>query len=98
MRGRRSQRTYAVRAGSERWAFVPHPEISGWWFRCHISVLVAACPHCKSPQGHPCRDDDVGYKTATHYYRRDAAAKAVADVEFALGVVANIEQPKRKRA
>lgn len=96
MRGRRSERTYAVHAGSERWAFVPHPEIAGWWFRCHPSVLIVRCefPGCGAERGQPCKDED-GYHMWTHYVRRQAAKRGVTNLEFAHGIVMNIERPRR---
>jgi hypothetical protein len=90
MSGRRSQRTYAFRAGSERWAFIPHPEVAGWWFRAHPSVLVIACPYCKAPIGHPCKSSTEGYVIFTHYNRRQAARDGVAKLDYTLGVVVEI--------
>lgn len=97
MPGRRSQRTYAVHAGSERWAFIPHPEISGWWFRSHVSVLIAACPvsGCGAEKGQPCKHNG-NYVTWTHYPRREAAKRGAGELEFAHGIVMNIENPRRK--
>lgn len=93
MPGRRSQRTYTVRVGAEFWAFIPHPEVSGWWFRAHPCVLVVACPSCKAPLGHPCKGSD-GYVIFTHYHRRQAAREGVAKLDYALGVV--IELGKKR--
>lgn len=96
MKGRRSERVYAVHAAGEHWAFVPHPEIAGWWFRCHLSVLVVGCsyPGCGAKRGQPCKSAD-GYKTETHVDRRDAAQKGVANLRFAHGIVMNIERWRR---
>jgi len=89
--GRRSRRTYAFRSGAECWAFVPHPDIVGMWLRLHPCVLVSSCPFCKVPRGVPCRTED-GYVHYTHGNRRKVDAKRVADLEFALGLVATIEK------
>jgi hypothetical protein len=93
MSGRRSHRTYAVRAGAERWAFIPHPEVAGWWFRAHPAVLVAVCPHCKAPIGHPCKGVD-GYVIFAHYQRRQAARDGVMKLDYALGLVIELGKPK----
>ncbi len=91
MKGRRSQRTYAFRSGSERWAFVPHPEVAGWWFRLHPAVLVAACPfpHCGAVPGAPCKNKN-GYVNFLHWDRRMAAKEGVAKLDFAVGVVVEL--------
>lgn len=100
MTGRRSERTYAVyavHAGSERWAFVPHPEIAGWWFRCHPSVLVARCdyPGCGAERGQPCKNSN-GYRSQTHATRRSDARQGVGRLQYAHGIVMNIERPRRR--
>jgi hypothetical protein len=92
--GRRSERVYVVRSGAEKWAFVPHPEVSGWWFRCHPSVVVSPCSHCKSQRGQPCRDLEDGYKSSTHWVRRRDAAKGVQALDYATCIVTTIAKGK----
>jgi hypothetical protein len=96
MSGRKSEHTYAVHAGSTKWAFVPHPEISGLWFRTHLCVLVSPCsyPGCKAKRGQPCKGPD-GYKSGTHYMRRDDGAKGVQSLETSLAIVTNFEKKPR---
>src|SRR5262245_16129111 len=95
--GRRSNRTYAIRAGSERWAFVPHPLASGLWFRTHLCTLVAVCPEvdCGSEPGWPCKHKGE-YVSWTHYKRRAAARAGSRKIDDALGVVFEIERRKRR--
>lgn len=93
--GRRSERVYAVRNGAEKWAFVPHPEIGGWWFRCHPSVLVSPCKAegCGALRGQPCKSAD-GYGSWTHHQRRTDAAKGVAALDYATCIVTTIAKGK----
>lgn len=96
--GRRSERTYAIRAGSEKWAFVPHPEVASWWFRCDLSVLVVRCPYtgCGAEKGQPCKNED-SYHAWTHHVRRTEAKRSVSKLDLAHGIVMNIENPRRRR-
>lgn len=40
------------------------------WMRTDAAVAQVHCPHCKSPIGAPCQNDDGSFKSGTHYKRR----------------------------
>lgn len=90
-KGRRSSRVYAFRAGSEKWAFVPHPLVADWWFRTDLSVLVVRCAEegCGAEPGVPCRSNGV-YRGGTHWKRRRDARDRVQNLDYAMGIVAMI--------
>ena len=87
----RAERGYAVRpGGGPLIAFVPHPEVAGWWFRTDVCVLIIACPYCKSPAGEPCRGRE-GFSALTHSDRRAAGKEHRGRVEEALGIVFDLQ-------
>ena len=97
MSGRRSDRSYAVRAGSEEWAFIPHPLVAGLWFRSHVSVLLTACSvsGCGAEKGQPCKHEG-NYVVWTHYQRRQVAKRSTEKLHFAHGILLHIENPRRQ--
>ena len=90
--GAQSHRGYAVRAGDVLWAFVPHPETSGWWLRCHPAVLIEACETCGAKRGQPCKGK-TGYSSYTHRTRRIAAKKRTRRLDYAFAIVTDVLRP-----
>lgn len=94
----RSERGYLVRpTGGALIAFVPHPDVAGWWFRTRPAVIVAACPDCKSPAGTPCRGEE-GYLSDTHVTRRATAEDKIKRFEASVAIVLDVQLKLRRRA
>jgi hypothetical protein len=73
-------------------AFLPHPELTGMWVRCHPSALIVRCPACRSQPGEPCRGTE-GYWTSGdgHVDRREAYQHATTRLTAAAGMIFDLQ-------